>query len=423
MAIEANMENTIVGGDGSEYTGWGGTSFASPMYAAFMSLVNQQAALLGNPPVGFLNPLIYAIGKSSNYTNDCHDITTGGNENGSFPTMFSAMSGYDLCTGWGSPHGQALINALAGTNTGPNFSLTVPGVLLTSPNGLTVSQGSNVATTVTVISGSGFASSVNLSALNLPGGVTATFTPTNSAAGSTLIFTAIAGAVTGTNTVTVTVSSGSLNHTAPITLIVIATNQIVVPTIADSGFETPSLGSGNYQYNPSGAGWTFEGASPDGSGLVANGSGFSNPDAPQGAQAAFVQESGSIAQAISGLIPGTSYTLSFVAAERPGDAQSWNVTMNGTTIGSYNPGSGATAYTGYSTSFTATTATEILRFVGTDLAGGDNTIFIDNVRVTPVLAGTPAPPASLTAMAGNGQVSCRRRPTVRRWDWIRTGWM
>jgi len=224
VAIEANTENTVVGGDGSVYTGWGGTSFASPMYAAFMSLVNQQAGLLGNPPVGFLNPLIYAVGKSPSYTNDCHDITTGGNENGSFPTMFTAVSGYDLCTGWGSPRGQALINALAGTNTGPNFSLTVPGAFLTSPNGLTVSQGSSVTTTVTIISGSGFASSVNLSALDLPSGVTAAFSPANATSTSTLTFTAGSTAPISTSPATVTIigTGGGLVRTLTLNLSVVA---------------------------------------------------------------------------------------------------------------------------------------------------------------------------------------------------------
>jgi autotransporter-associated beta strand protein len=171
------------------------------------------------------------------------------------------------------------------------------------------------------------------------------------------------------------------------------------------GFEAPNVGAGNYVYKPSGGSWTFGGASSNGSGIVANGSGFSNPDAPQGTQAAFVQADGSISQAISGLVAGTTYTLSFVAAQRPGNAQSWNVTMNGMTIGSYNPGAGVTAYTGYTASFTATAATGTLAFVGTDLAGGDNTIFIDNIQLTAVIAGTPAAPTGLTATTGNGQVS------------------
>jgi len=42
--------------------GVGGTSAASPLWTGFMALVNQQAASLGNPAVGFVNPAIYAIG-------------------------------------------------------------------------------------------------------------------------------------------------------------------------------------------------------------------------------------------------------------------------------------------------------------------------------------------------------------------------
>ena len=54
-----------------------GTSLAAPLWAGFTALVNQQAALNGQPPVGFLNPALYAIGKSSNYANCFHDIVTG----------------------------------------------------------------------------------------------------------------------------------------------------------------------------------------------------------------------------------------------------------------------------------------------------------------------------------------------------------
>ncbi|HEV2329882.1 MAG TPA: DUF642 domain-containing protein, partial [Verrucomicrobiae bacterium] len=158
--------------------------------------------------------------------------------------------------------------------------------------------------------------------------------------------------------------------------------------VLDYGFEAPVIS--DHQYNPSGASWTFSGASPDGSGLIANGSAFGNPNAPEGVQAAFVQEYGTITQTISGFIPGTNYTISFLAAERPGDSQSWNVTVDGSVVGSFNPGSSATSYEEYSTNFTATSATETLGFVGTDLAGGDNTIFIDDVQIS--LSVIPASP-------------------------------
>ena len=56
-----------------------GTSLATPLWAGFMALVNQQAAANGQPPVGFANPALYAIGKSTNYHSCFHDITTGNN--------------------------------------------------------------------------------------------------------------------------------------------------------------------------------------------------------------------------------------------------------------------------------------------------------------------------------------------------------
>jgi len=114
---------------------------------------------------------------------------------------------------------------------------------------------------------------------------------------------------------------------------------VIVP---NSGFETPSLGAGNYRYGPSGGSWTFGGSSGNGSGLVANGSGFGNPNVPQGGQAAFVQGTGSFGQTIFGLVPGATYTLTFSAAQRPGNAQTWNVKMDRSVIESCKPGTGIT---------------------------------------------------------------------------------
>jgi subtilase family serine protease len=90
---------------------YGGTSFASPMWAGYLALANQQAASVGAPAPGFINPAIYAIGVGSNYDTDFHDITSGSNG-------YPAVTGYDLVTGWGSPNGSALINALVGSGGG-----------------------------------------------------------------------------------------------------------------------------------------------------------------------------------------------------------------------------------------------------------------------------------------------------------------
>lgn len=97
--------NTLVGtGDGGDALPFpvNGTSMAAPLWAAFMACVNQAAAENSQPPVGFLNPTLYAIGKSKDYPSCFHDITSGCNTNASSPTKYFATTGYDLCTGWGT---------------------------------------------------------------------------------------------------------------------------------------------------------------------------------------------------------------------------------------------------------------------------------------------------------------------------------
>ncbi len=85
--------------------GNGGTSFSAPRWAAFIALINQQAAALSKPPVGFLNPKLYALAGTAGYASDFHDITSGYNG------RYNAVTGYDLVTGLGTPQA-ALINAL-----------------------------------------------------------------------------------------------------------------------------------------------------------------------------------------------------------------------------------------------------------------------------------------------------------------------
>jgi uncharacterized repeat protein (TIGR03803 family) len=102
----------LVAEDGEE--GWvGGTSCATPLWAAFIALVNQQAAASGRAPMGFINPAIYAIGAGAEYTNGFRDVTNGNNTWSESPSNYYAMPGFDLCTGWGTPNGSNLINMLA----------------------------------------------------------------------------------------------------------------------------------------------------------------------------------------------------------------------------------------------------------------------------------------------------------------------
>jgi uncharacterized repeat protein (TIGR01451 family) len=98
---------------------FGGTSCAAPLWAAFTALVNEQGALNQRGGIGFLNPALYALGLGSNYATTFHDITTGNNTNLISPSKFYAATGYDLCTGWGTPNGTGMINALAPPATSP----------------------------------------------------------------------------------------------------------------------------------------------------------------------------------------------------------------------------------------------------------------------------------------------------------------
>jgi len=79
----------VIASNGTEFAGIGGTSVASPLWAAFIALVNEQAGT--NGPVGFINPAIYVIGTEQDYLSDFQDITTGNNEWIASPTQFTAV--------------------------------------------------------------------------------------------------------------------------------------------------------------------------------------------------------------------------------------------------------------------------------------------------------------------------------------------
>ena len=110
--VALTADNVYVRVDGEDYE-VGGTSCAAPLWAGFMALVNQQAVANGRPSIGFANPAIYALGREAGYTLGLHDIMTGSNVTPfSLPGKFLAVPGYDLCTGWGTPTGSNLVNAL-----------------------------------------------------------------------------------------------------------------------------------------------------------------------------------------------------------------------------------------------------------------------------------------------------------------------
>ena len=102
----------VIYNNGSADSGVGGTSCAAPLWAGFTALVNQQAEASSQPTVGFINPVVYAIGTGTTYDACFHDIISGNSKTYYSPLLFSAVAGYDLCTGWGTPTGSNLVNAL-----------------------------------------------------------------------------------------------------------------------------------------------------------------------------------------------------------------------------------------------------------------------------------------------------------------------
>lgn len=102
-----------VAGDADPFTGYqvdvdgtntvvGGTSAVAPLWAGLIALMNQS---LGKS-VGYLNPTLYTQIALSSGT--FRDITAG--NNGSY----SAAPGWDACTGWGTPNGNAILSNLLG---------------------------------------------------------------------------------------------------------------------------------------------------------------------------------------------------------------------------------------------------------------------------------------------------------------------
>jgi archaellum component FlaF (FlaF/FlaG flagellin family) len=169
---------------------------------------------------------------------------------------------------------------------------------------------------------------------------------------------------------------------------------------SDPSFEVPALDAGEYQYNPAVSPWTFSGSS----GVAGNSSAFTsgNPSAPQGGQVAFLQARGRISQNVS--LPAGVYQVSFSAAQRgnvPGNAQTFQVLVDGNVVGTFNNLTGTTYSTQTTSSFTVAAGNHTIAFQGTDLGGGDNTVLFDQVAVNVVPIGPQDPNFTMPPVASN----------------------
>jgi len=145
-----------------------------------------------------------------------------------------------------------------------------------------------------------------------------------------------------------------------------------LPDILNNGFETPAVS--NYQYNPTGGDWTFS----SGSGVQKNGSDWGAATAPEGVQTCFLQnDNASITQTLN-FTGSDYYTVSFQAARRFAQAQTIEVYIDTSLIGTFTPTSNAfVAFT--TNSVLITSGTHTLKFQGT--TAGDQTAFVDAVSL------------------------------------------
>ena len=228
----------------------GGTSFAAPIFAGMLALINQQQGYIAGQ--GLVNPTLYTLASnSSTYGSAFHDITTGNNDclagsqfcNGT--KGFSAGTGYDQATGLGTLDLYNLANAwpvnsggtsgLIGTTTTITAANTAPTV--NTSDALTISVVSQTGTTVPTGTVSIKVDSATAVSETLTANGTFIDTLTFTTAGTHTIVANYAGdathaASTGSVTVNVTtVSSGTGTFTISVPNITVAQGSAASSTI------------------------------------------------------------------------------------------------------------------------------------------------------------------------------------------------
>ena len=145
VAASADPQHGDIVYVGGHWAIMGGTSAASPLWAALTAVINQGCAV----PAGFLNDKLYAAGAGA--SPPFNDVTSGNNQLFSVggTIFYPATTRYDLASGWGTPVGGALLGTLTGSSAG------CPAV-----TGLNPSSGPATGGRTVFITGSGFGTGV-----------------------------------------------------------------------------------------------------------------------------------------------------------------------------------------------------------------------------------------------------------------------
>lgn len=152
-------------------------------------------------------------------------------------------------------------------------------------------------------------------------------------------------------------------------------------------FETPVVGAGNYIHYPNaviGDGWQSTGIY-----LIGAGTGpWGSPAIPKGAQIAGIQGANKMSRTISA-VGGSEYRMNLSAAQRNSNAtfQRIGVYVDSVSKGTIQPAAGGAFYatSGFSLGVLAA-GDHTLELRGLNPNGGDNTVFVDDIRIWNVSA-------------------------------------
>ena len=204
---------------------YGGTSLASPTWAAITADINSTPSCVAAGGVGFVSPKLYAIASvPQEYAASFNDITLGNNDNfGVAGGLYPATVGYDMASGLGTPRvtgangarGLAYYLCAAPAVSPPTVTSVTPPAVAVSPSGIATG-------TTLMVDGSGYLSGTTSDVVGVSvGGVSlpsSDWSVESNAAISVTLPTALAaseignggaGDGTGTYDVTVTLTGGA----------------------------------------------------------------------------------------------------------------------------------------------------------------------------------------------------------------------
>ena len=254
--VSGSCSSGFLDSTGKNLTAAGGTSFATPIFAGILALINQKQNSTGQ---GLINSTLYTMAASSTvYSSAFHDITTGNNDCTAGSTYclattgYSAGTGYDQVTGLGTVDANNLATnwpttasgtepALAGSTTTVTASSTTPALSAADTFTITVAPTSGSGTPTGTVSVSLDGTVVSTPALS---NGSATYSATFTTAGNHVLSVSYSGdstyaASVASASVNVLSNAGSFSFTAATSSITITSSTVCSNSSLDgNGYDT-----------------------------------------------------------------------------------------------------------------------------------------------------------------------------------------